>query len=161
MGSMSVQETLGQVIRTLNNSPVFQLSLASKELFHSNFIAWLCEAYPQLAGRLFGEFIKTAPPAIRRLRGGSEKKNVDLWLTFPNGQEFVIENKVKSVPDRQQLERIACKHKRKEPASCFSASVPPTSIRENGNICLTQHWLVSSNECSPKWTRSVTTTANC
>ena len=87
MGSMSVQETLGQVIRTLNNSPVFQLSLASKELFHSNFIAWLCEAYPQLAGRLFGEFIKTAPPAYDGFGVDRERENVDLWLTFPNGQE--------------------------------------------------------------------------
>ena len=27
----------------LQNNPIFQLSLSSKELFHSNFLAWLAE----------------------------------------------------------------------------------------------------------------------
>ena len=30
-------------LETLNNNPIFQLSLSSKELFHSNFLAWLAE----------------------------------------------------------------------------------------------------------------------
>ncbi len=30
-------------VETLNNNPIFQLSLSSKELFHSNFLAWLAE----------------------------------------------------------------------------------------------------------------------
>jgi hypothetical protein len=33
-------------VQRLKKSPLFNLSLASKELFHSNFLAWLCEAYP-------------------------------------------------------------------------------------------------------------------
>ena len=30
-------------VEKLNNNPIFQLSLSSKELFHSNFLAWLAE----------------------------------------------------------------------------------------------------------------------
>ena len=30
-------------VETLKNNPIFQLSLSSKELFHSNFLAWLAE----------------------------------------------------------------------------------------------------------------------
>ena len=30
-------------VETLQNNPIFQLSLSSKELFHSNFLAWLAE----------------------------------------------------------------------------------------------------------------------
>lgn len=30
-------------VETLRNNPIFQLSLSSKELFHSNFLAWLAE----------------------------------------------------------------------------------------------------------------------
>ncbi|MBQ5706558.1 MAG: hypothetical protein IIV73_08105, partial [Bacteroidaceae bacterium] len=30
-------------ITDLNNSPMFHLSLSSKELFHSNLLAWLAE----------------------------------------------------------------------------------------------------------------------
>ncbi len=31
------------IVETLQNNPIFQLSLSSKELFHSNFLAWLAE----------------------------------------------------------------------------------------------------------------------
>lgn len=30
-------------VENLKNNPIFQLSLSSKELFHSNFLAWLAE----------------------------------------------------------------------------------------------------------------------
>ena len=30
-------------VEELQNNPIFQLSLSSKELFHSNFLAWLAE----------------------------------------------------------------------------------------------------------------------
>lgn len=31
------------IVETLQNNPIFQLSLSSKESFHSNFLAWLAE----------------------------------------------------------------------------------------------------------------------
>ncbi len=103
--------TLEQVIDALKSSPMFQLSLASKELFHSNFIAWLCESYPQEAGELFAEFMEEPPTSYDRIKARREWKKIDLWLGFYNGKklirELVIENKVKSLPDEQQLKRMA------------------------------------------------------
>ena len=45
-------------VTSLKGSPLFNLSLASKELFHSNFLAWLCEAYPDFMGPLFARYTK-------------------------------------------------------------------------------------------------------
>jgi hypothetical protein len=103
--------TLQQVIGKLKSSPMFQLSLASKELFHSNFLAWLCETYPAQVGKLFAEFVRESPTSYTGLgvdrEKGKGKRKIDLWLTFANGQELIIENKVKSVPTRRQLDEIA------------------------------------------------------
>ena len=59
---------LDQIIDGLKQSPLFQLSLASKELFHSNFLAWLCVTYPDHAGRLFAAFLNYTPPTCGRAR---------------------------------------------------------------------------------------------
>ena len=34
------------MFKNLKTSPVFNLSMASKELFHSNMLYWLCITYP-------------------------------------------------------------------------------------------------------------------
>jgi hypothetical protein len=103
--------TLEQAIGALKSSPMFQLSLASKELFHSNFLAWLCESYPQEAGGIFAKFMEVPPTSYDRIRARREWKKIDLWLGFYNGEELirelVIENKVKDLPNRPQLERMA------------------------------------------------------
>ncbi len=86
----------------LKNSPMFQLSLSSKELFHSNFIAWLCERYPSVMSRVFkldGEIEKVA----------REKDHIDIQLELRNGDLVIIENKVKSTAHDQQLEKYARK----------------------------------------------------
>ncbi len=101
--SMSVDP----ILAALRQSPLFQLSLSSKELFHSNFLAWLCETYPQYAGRLFADFLSHAPPTYDRLCVYRERHNIDLWIEYPGGGELLIENKVKSLPAKQQLEEYA------------------------------------------------------
>lgn len=51
----STEEKLNPAVNTigmthsideLSSSPLFNLSLSSKELFHSNFLAWLAQHYP-------------------------------------------------------------------------------------------------------------------
>ncbi|MBX3726684.1 MAG: PD-(D/E)XK nuclease family protein [Xanthomonadales bacterium] len=92
-------------IDLLRQSPLFQLSLASRELFHSNFLAWLFGQRPDWVGRILG----TAPEhrdwvlgekGIRR-----EERNLDLVIHLANGSTLIVENKVKSVPYTEQLER--------------------------------------------------------
>ncbi len=87
----------------LKNSAVFNFSLGSKELFHSNFIAWLAEKYPQQTGKLFSKFLKDQNGNASVIRTEREAKNRDICLFFANGQELVIENKVKSLPNLEQL----------------------------------------------------------
>src|SRR6202021_318629 len=60
--------TFKQHVRKLRNSPLFNLSLASKELFHSNFLAWLLEQYPNQVGPLFAGFTKTRSASCEGLK---------------------------------------------------------------------------------------------
>lgn len=99
--------SLEATLRALKVSPIFQLSLASKELFHSNFLAWLCETHPLLVGRLFATFLNQEPPSYDRLRVYRERNNIDVWLEFAGGEALIIENKVKSLPELRQLEEYA------------------------------------------------------
>lgn len=46
-----------QKVNELKNSPMFQLSLSSKELFHSNFIYWLTSTYKEECSRIFSRFL--------------------------------------------------------------------------------------------------------
>lgn len=98
----------------LTASPMFQLSLAARELFHSNFLGWLLETYPQLLKPLFGPSLdpglklvprssSTRSPWVRR-----EYLNLDLCLELEDAW-LVIENKVKSVPRAEQLREYQSK----------------------------------------------------
>jgi hypothetical protein len=88
-------------ISKLKKSPVFSMSLGSKELFHSNFWAFLMEHkdYRLLLYSLFPELEASEPVQIKR-----EYKNRDIVIIY-KGKEFVIENKIKSYPDLGQLKR--------------------------------------------------------
>jgi hypothetical protein len=99
----AINETIG----VLKSSPLFNLSLASKELFHSNFLAWLCQEYPKLAFQLFAQYLKDPPTTCDQVTAERERKNIDLWLTFSGVEELAIENKVKSIPDQSQLNKYA------------------------------------------------------
>ena len=114
----------------LKDSPMFHFSLHAKELFHSNFLAWL-GMDPDLRGVFinvltsgFGideETVKSWGNEFEVLR---EKDNLDLVVKAPDhiekskrrnandrtvpGQWYaVIENKIKSVPNKAQLDKYA------------------------------------------------------
>ena len=58
----------------LQDSPIFNFSLASRELFHSNFLAWLFEQREFEV--IVSEVLKRADPTIGasfRLRSGTAK----------------------------------------------------------------------------------------
>ncbi len=102
----------------LKKSPLFNLSLSSKELFHSNFLAWLCEIYPEDMGRIFNEYITHKPSdlTINENNVEREKKNKDLTFQYNDGVDengtdttkatkVIVELKIKSLPDEKQLEK--------------------------------------------------------
>ena len=107
-------------IEALEESAMFYMSLGSKELFHTNFLHWLSivdskyfiEVLHGLAGtsKFWWE---DCPFEVRR-----EDKNFDLsiWLLINKKQDkeiwipvLIIENKMKSLPYREQLEEYVDK----------------------------------------------------
>jgi hypothetical protein len=117
-------------IRLLKKSPIFNFSLSSKELFHSNFFAWLLndlstEENGEVLTNLFWslicgklslapEYTEYSIPSIRFDEKNNqhnnilrEKNNTDLQFEITNNNDkkrIIIENKVKSLPNLEQLE---------------------------------------------------------
>jgi hypothetical protein len=102
-----MEKTIKVISKRLETSPLFQLSLGSKELFHGNFIYWIAKKYPDQSARVLGQFLnkKDATFSLKEIR--REQKNIDLHFYFTDGQELIIENKVKSIPYLEQLEKYS------------------------------------------------------
>lgn len=101
------KQNLDLSIDKLRHNPVFCLSLGNKELFHSNFWAYLLTDFgaPLPAVRAFFGIPKSADIKVLR-----EKKHFDLLIYWNVGNEYsclVIENKVKSLPNAAQLKKYA------------------------------------------------------
>lgn len=99
-------ETVKTLCEALEKEPLFHISLGSKELFHSNFLAWFADHFPEQAAAVFrpwtvpmGEAL--AAPSKRELA------HLDLVLHLPGLVPIVVENKVFSVPSEEQLDRYA------------------------------------------------------
>lgn len=100
---MENNELFVKNIERLKKSPVFSMSLGSKELFHSNFWAYLMEQEEckEFIKFFFKDIEDCSDVEIER-----EDKNRDLVI-YSKNKEYVIENKIKSYPDRSQLERYS------------------------------------------------------
>lgn len=109
-----------EVIEALKQQPVFQLSLADKELFHSNFLAWLATGYPEFFISVLekmstqdGKIICTNSWKKDFLNNGLKVKreynNFDLCILANGKPVFVLENKNKSIPYLNQLEEYNAK----------------------------------------------------
>ena len=91
----------------LDDEPMLHLSLHSKELFHSNILGWLFEKFPDEAVVVLEGLVQrraewVQPVAVRR-----EYRYLDLVVELPGFAPTVIENKVFSLPDVDQLRRYA------------------------------------------------------
>ncbi len=92
----------------LKGLPIFNMSLNSKELFHSNFIGWILETYQVEMGKKFSEVLDLEKNE-KIVNVQREKNNID--LSFELGDTLVlIENKVKSIAYKEQLNKYS-KHK--------------------------------------------------
>lgn len=101
MSAVEVRE----LCASLQDQALFHLSLHSKELFHSNFLGWLCEAYPVAAAEALNWWVPEAE--TNRLNVLRERSNLDLAVQLPGRAPFIVENKVFSPPDESQLARYA------------------------------------------------------
>jgi hypothetical protein len=124
----------------LRASPLFHFSLASKELFHSNFLAWLCETYPNLVGPLFARFTKAPSASCEGLKVHREKRNKDLMIEFPNGETLIVENKVKSIASAEQLRGYAVQERDKKRTSFLLLSLirPPLMPSDGALVCVSE-----------------------
>jgi hypothetical protein len=98
--------TVRELCDALSIEPMFHLSLHSKELFHSNFLAWLCETHSDEMSEVFEAWVPvragTVPARVQR-----EADHLDLAIELPGLAPFVVENKVFAPPDETQLDRYA------------------------------------------------------
>lgn len=97
-------------MKNLFTSPVYNLSMCSLENFHTCFLNWLGNKYPQKTLNLFSEILVTDPNNVEFKTQVSHGKDIklDLQITINNGKEIqyiVIENKLKSYPTIEQLEK--------------------------------------------------------
>lgn len=97
-------------LQRLNRSPLFAISLSGKELSHSNFWAWLLEQ--EVEGK--HPFIEVFIPDFYQngctyISVEREKNHIDLTITYKNKanetEVLIIENKIKSIPTKEQLMR--------------------------------------------------------
>lgn len=107
-------EDIKNCVESLKKSPLYNLSMANKELFHSNFLAWFGNQYKNefkvLMNKLLGtEVLKDNNFSIER-----EYKHFDICVKVNGNEIILIENKVKSVPTREQLEGYMNEVKNKE-----------------------------------------------
>ena len=99
-------------IKDIKESPLYNLSLVNKELFHSNFIAWFGKTYP----KLFIVLIEELLGGKKWLDGDKfdirrEFNHFDISVFEGENLKLVIENKVKSIPTQNQLDEYKNKIK--------------------------------------------------
>jgi hypothetical protein len=127
------KEISTEVCEDFKKSLICTLSLSSKELFHSNMIGWLIENNLDFARNILERPHLNSERKVER-----EKYNVDLLVTV-NSKKFIIENKVKSLPDYQQLEGYRIKMEKKKESEVqyiLISLIAPGAEFKNSNIRL-------------------------
>lgn len=93
----------------LQTETLGRIMFGNSELFHSNFLAWIFEAFPGQADEVFGSLVAGGAEGSGERRVERERENLDLVMHWPDRGSFVIENKVFSVPHPGQLDKYAGK----------------------------------------------------
>jgi hypothetical protein len=124
----------------LKQSPMFNASLASKELFHSNFIAWFFETFKSETVKFFQDIFPEL--SINELcKVKREEKNIDLSLVFNDGIKIYVENKVKSLPDYNQLEDYLKKIEKEENSKLILLSLLPEEYKPSIPYSVLINWM--------------------
>jgi len=93
-------------VKALASHPLFQLSTAGMELFHTNMLYWLATERPDESVAVWNAFglsrarVDNQSPFIRR-----EWRHIDLLVAPGDGlPALVLENKIGAIPNPQQLD---------------------------------------------------------
>lgn len=98
-------ERLIDVARRVEANPLGRLMYGQRELFHSNLIGWYFDQLPESADATFRPLAQPGEDSGRWV--DREHRHMDLVFHWPDRAPLVIENKVFSVPRRDQLEGYA------------------------------------------------------
>lgn len=85
----------------IERNPLGRLMHGQRELFHSNLLAWFFDVLPDAADRVFRPLTHPGVGGARRVE--RERQHMDLVVHWPGSAPLVIENKVFSIPGRDQL----------------------------------------------------------
>lgn len=96
--------TTKDVVDKLKKSAMFNLSLSSKELFHSNFIDWLISVNKDGMSKVFSNLLRSESE-IKIKDCSREWNNFDLYIECEDSSPIIIENKFKSIITEEQLEK--------------------------------------------------------
>ncbi|MFD3458371.1 hypothetical protein ACFWVM_01560 [Nocardia fluminea] len=102
---MDATET--DVIALLAADPLYQLSTAGQELFHTNMLYWLIKTDPAAVGPLMRDVFRILPPQtdVYHLVVERERHHWDLFVDSGMGcGKLVLENKLHSLPRTEQLD---------------------------------------------------------
>lgn len=152
-------------IEEMRSNPIFQLSLASKELFHSNFLYWLSlydrEKFKMLVGRLTdtdAEHIdwpndwqafredKKLDLAVSGLK--ENVKSTGSGVVKKKCYLFVLENKVKSIATMKQLDdynNIVLENNKKYPGKeCRFCLLSLSQVFNSKDMIAKKGWKIKS-----------------
>jgi hypothetical protein len=127
---------MNDIIKKLKDNFLFHASLGSKELFHSNLLAWILEQRNSKGEfEALRIFIKTVAkldvgiitddnnPIIAR-----EENKIDLTIKWKEGNDWnliFIENKMKSIPTLEQLKEYDKKIDKFKAREVPDVNLPP------------------------------------
>jgi hypothetical protein len=127
----SEEQPVGVIARELNVEPLARIMYGQRELFHSNFLAWFFDALPELADAVFRDLsVDIEDDATRHRHVERERENLDLVLHWPDAAPLVIENKVFSLPEANQLHEYRAKTARWKGAAAQHVLLSMSSPRE-------------------------------
>jgi hypothetical protein len=106
MSSLLATSEFEMLCNALKQEPLLHVSLGSKELFHSNLLAWMVRCFPERARLVFEPWLRPAD-WFSEDRARREFKHLDLVVELVDHQAIVIENKMFALPDEQQLARYS------------------------------------------------------
>ena len=85
---------LDAVVVELHANPVFHMGLASKELFHSNFLGWLLQTSRENAELVLGQWLEADSNQLHPFSVEQEQQHFDLVARIPGFAPIVFENKL-------------------------------------------------------------------
>lgn len=99
-------ERVRSLCADLDAEPLFHASLGSKELFHSNLLAWFVDHHPEAARQVFQSWSRPEHGSHGE-RTDRERRHLDLVIRLEGLAPLVVENKVFSPPRDKQLAEYA------------------------------------------------------